>query len=243
LIEKYGVLPENIVKFYLAELVLAIEFLHEHNIIHRDVKPENMLIDNKGHIKLADFGLCKQGITKNEVTRTWCSTPEYMAPEMLEGKGYSCAVDWYQLGLCIYELLLGQLPFYDVKTPRMYNNILKATLNIPDTISKAAQSLIRGLLERDPTKRIGSSAKGAQEIKEHPFFSGINWQQILNMEYDSPFIPLDEPNPNDAENLEDDSMNAESNSDSNGGPLPYLENYYFNYKGDQLPKTESCSCI
>jgi len=245
LIEIYGILPENAVRFYLAELVLAVEFLHKYNIIHRDIKPENMLIDDRGHLRLVDFGLCKQVEMKNEMTKTWCSTSEYMAPEMLDGKGYNCGVDWYQLGLCTYELLVGQIPFYDPKTTRMYNNILKATLDIPDSVSKSAQSLIRGLLERDPIKRMGNSASDAQEIKEHPFFSSINWQKVVNLEYNPPFIPSPRDCQNENFNGEDKNSNIdlESCSQHNNYKSLYYEDYYFNHKQDQSPQTETCSCI
>jgi RAC serine/threonine-protein kinase len=176
---------EERVRFYAAEILLALEHLHSNGIIYRDLKPENLLLTNEGHIVLTDFGLCKEGIKDNDKTETFCGTPEYLAPEVLKGKGYGKAVDWWSFGSLIYEMLTGLPPFYSQDVQEMYRKIMTDKLKFPPYVSPAAQSLLEGLLKRDINERL----KDATQIKQHPFFVSINWQAILEKKIKPPFIP------------------------------------------------------
>jgi serine/threonine protein kinase len=176
-------------KLYAAQIVLAIEHLHKNDIIYRDLKPENIVLDAKGNICLTDFGLAKTCITNATPTYTFCGTPEYLAPEILKGQGHAKAVDWWSLGVLLYEMLVGLPPFYSENINEMYELILKAPLKFPNFVPSDAQSLLRGLLEREEFKRLGSGPTDAQEIKNHPFFSNIDWNKLYRKEYVMPFIP------------------------------------------------------
>ncbi|ODQ65300.1 kinase-like protein [Nadsonia fulvescens var. elongata DSM 6958] len=174
-------------RFYAAELLCALECLHEYNVIYRDLKPENILLDYTGHIALCDFGLCKLNMEAADKTNTFCGTPEYLSPEILLGTGYTKAVDWWTLGVLLYEMLTGLPPFYDENVPEMYRKILEDPLRFPDDMDREARSLLTGLLQRDPDQRTGSY--GAQEIKSHPFFVQIDWKRLMAKKYKAPFKP------------------------------------------------------
>lgn len=186
-LQREGRFDLNRSRFYTAELLCALECLHEYNVIYRDLKPENILIDYSGHIALCDFGLCKLNMGTKEKTNTFCGTPEYLAPEVLEGQGYTKVVDWWTLGVLFYEMLTGLPPFYDQNTAAMYQKILKEPLTFPSNMDKDARSLLQGLLDRNPQKRLG--ANGAGEIKAHPFFRQIDWKCLLHKKYAAPFQP------------------------------------------------------
>lgn len=175
-------------KFYAAEIVLAIEHLHKHDIIYRDLKPENVVLDKDGHICLTDFGLAKTCISNATPTYTFCGTPEYLAPEILKGQGHGKAVDWWSLGVLLYEMLVGLPPFYSENINEMYELILKAPLKFPNFVPADAQSLLRGLLEREEFKRLGGTIDG-EEIKSHAFFKDVDWEKLYNREIKPPFIP------------------------------------------------------
>lgn len=174
-------------RFYIAELLIALESLHGFNVIYRDLKPENILLDYSGHIALCDFGLCKLNMAEQDKTNTFCGTPEYLAPELLYGKGYTKAVDWWTLGVLLYEMLTGLPPFYDENTHEMYRKILHDPLRFPEDIDRNAKSLLVGLLDRDSRKRLGD--KGPAEIKAHPFFSTIDWKKLALKKIRPPFKP------------------------------------------------------
>ncbi|KAI8147555.1 kinase-like domain-containing protein [Fennellomyces sp. T-0311] len=182
-----GKFSEERSRFYTAELLSALECLHGFNVIYRDLKPENILIDYNGHIALCDFGLCKLNMTENERTNTFCGTPEYLAPELLLGQGYSKVVDWWTLGVLLYEMMTGLPPFYDENTNEMYRKILQDELRFPDDMSSDAKNLLRGLLTRDPNERLGNN--GPEEIKNHPFFASIDWRKLLQKKVQPPFKP------------------------------------------------------
>ncbi|KAG2383554.1 hypothetical protein C9374_004225 [Naegleria lovaniensis] len=146
-------------KFYAAQIVLAIEHLHKNDIIYRDLKPENVVLDADGYAVLTDFGLAKTSIGNNTPTYTFCGTPEYLAPEILKGQGHGKAVDWWSLGILLYEMIVGLPPFYSENINEMYELILKAPLKFPGTVDAQAQSLLKGLLERDEHKRLGGGRK------------------------------------------------------------------------------------
>lgn len=187
-LQREGPFDLNRARFYTAELLCALECLHEYNVIYRDLKPENILLDYTGHIALCDFGLCKLNMGTNDQTKTFCGTPEYLAPELLLGQGYTKAVDWWTLGVLFYEMLTGLPPFFDQDINTMYHKIVKDPLLFPADMDREAKSLITGLLERDPSKRLG--VNGAAEIKAHPFFNQIDWKFLLNKKYAAPFLPL-----------------------------------------------------
>lgn len=152
-------------RFYAAELLCALECLHGFGVIYRDLKPENILVDYAGHIALCDFGLCKLDMKDEDKTNTFCGTPEYLAPELLHGHGYTKAVDWWTLGVLLYEMLTGLPPFYDENTNEMYRKILAEPLHFPgpEIVPPAARDLLTRLLDRDATRRLGTN--GASEIK------------------------------------------------------------------------------
>ncbi|KAG9102462.1 hypothetical protein FRC07_010234 [Ceratobasidium sp. 392] len=175
-------------RFYAAELLLALEHLHDFNVVYRDLKPENILLDYTGHIALCDFGLCKLNMTDSDTTNTFCGTPEYLAPELLLGKGYTKSVDWWTLGVLLYEMLTGLPPFYDENTNEMYRKILQDPLRFGDEIGPDARTLLTGLLTRDPTARLG--VNGAEDIKKHPFFGKhIDFKKLVQKKIQPPFKP------------------------------------------------------
>ncbi|KAF2156743.1 serine/threonine-protein kinase YPK2/YKR2 [Myriangium duriaei CBS 260.36] len=176
-------------RFYAAELLCALECLHGFNVIYRDLKPENILLDYTGHIALCDFGLCKLDMKDQDKTNTFCGTPEYLAPELLHGTGYTKTVDWWTLGVLLYEMLTGLPPFYDENTNDMYRKILSEPLHFPgpEIVPPAARDLLTKLLDRDATKRLG--VNGAAEIKAHPFFHSIDWRKLLDRKYEPSFKP------------------------------------------------------
>jgi serum/glucocorticoid-regulated kinase 2 len=174
-------------RFYTAELLCALECLHGFGVIYRDLKPENILLDYQGHIALCDFGLCKLDMKDEDQTNTFCGTPEYLAPELLKGRGYNKTVDWWTLGVLLYEMLTGLPPFYDENTNEMYRKILTEPLHFPDIVPPAAKDLLARLLDRDPEQRLG--AKGSAEIKAHPFFHAIDWRKLLQRKYEPAVKP------------------------------------------------------
>eukprot|EP00127_Corallochytrium_limacisporum_P000168 Clim_evm29s6 gene=Clim_evmTU29s6 len=178
-LQNEGTFAEERARFYAAQLLLALEHLHKQDVIYRDLKPENILIDYDGYIALTDFGLCKENVRHNDTTNTFCGTPEYMAPEVLQQKGYGPSVDWWTLGILLYEMLTGLPPFYDENTNAMYQKILYGELTFPNDVSPAAKQVITNLLQRDPTKRLGSGKDGALTIKRSDFFKAVDWDSLL----------------------------------------------------------------
>jgi len=177
--------PER-VRFYCAEIVLGLEYLHNSGVIYRDLKPENILLTDDGHICMTDFGISKEGLLAEDArTATFCGTPEYLAPEVLEGKGYTKAVDWWSFGTLMYEMLTGLPPFYSQDVQQMYFKIMHAKLDLPDSLDEATKTILLGLLERDPVKRMSDS----NAIKAHPYFKGVDWEKLLRKEITPPFIP------------------------------------------------------
>lgn len=187
LIRRMGNLSEPLSQFYTAQMVLAIEYLHHCGIVHRDIKPENILINESGFIKVGDFGFGKP--IKN---RTWtiCGTPEYIAPEIILSKGYTYSVDWWSLGILIFEMVAGFPPFHHADTIKLYEKILTGIYKTPNNMSPTCKSLIKHLLDIDPTKRYGSLKAGVYDIKSHNWFSEINWHMILHQKMFPPFIPV-----------------------------------------------------
>jgi serine/threonine protein kinase len=169
---------ETIAKFYAAEILLAIEYLHDRSIIYRDLKPENILLDTEGHVKITDFGLSKVMYSSNQKTYSLCGTPEYMAPEVIQGKGYSQAADWFSFGSLIYDMLTGRPPFLNNNKTTMLKNICTKPVPLPYYLSSNTKSLLASLFQIDPEHRLGFR-EGASEIKKHPFFKDIDFDKLL----------------------------------------------------------------
>uniref|UniRef100_A0A2K6B982 non-specific serine/threonine protein kinase n=1 Tax=Macaca nemestrina TaxID=9545 RepID=A0A2K6B982_MACNE len=174
-LSKEVMFTEEDVKFYLAELALALDHLHGLGIIYRDLKPENILLDEEGHIKITDFGLSKEAIDHDKRAYSFCGTIEYMAPEVVNRRGHTQSADWWSFGVLMFEMLTGSLPFQGKDRKETMALILKAKLGMPQFLSGEAQSLLRALFKRNPCNRLGAGIDGVEEIKRHPFFVTIDW--------------------------------------------------------------------
>lgn len=194
-LRRSGCFPEHVARFYIVEVMLALDFLHRHDIIYRDLKPENILLDREGHIKLTDFGLSKTGITSvggqgdGQTARTFCGTPEYLAPEIITGIGHGKAVDWWSCGILLFEMLTGKPPFYSKNRNTMYLKTIKGTVECPEYMSLEAESLVKALLTRRPEDRLGSGPTGVAGVKKHPFFANVDWDAYSRREVKPPFKP------------------------------------------------------
>lgn len=199
-IQKKRRFTEDQAKFFAAETLLALEYLHQHNIIYRDLKLDNILLTLDGHIKLADYGLCKVGMTENATTRTFCGTTEFLAPEVLEEKPYTRAVDWWAFGVLLYELLCSRPPFYGHSEKEIFNSILHGSISFPEkiSISVEAKDLICRLLIRQPCVRLCDS----EIIKKHPFFELIDFDQLKQKKIPSPYMPLRMKEEDDVSNFD-----------------------------------------
>ncbi|KAJ1916809.1 cAMP-dependent protein kinase catalytic subunit [Tieghemiomyces parasiticus] len=185
-LRKYQRFPPQVAKFYTGEVVLAFEYLHSMDIIYRDLKPENVLIDQRGHVKLTDFGFAKH---VPDITWTLCGTPDYLAPEIIQSKGYGKAVDWYSLGVLIFEMLAGYPPFYDEDHFKLYEKILAGRIAWPAHFDPLAKDLVRRLLTADLSKRFGNLKGGSQDIKSHRWLAEIDWNKLYNRQIPAPLIP------------------------------------------------------
>uniref|UniRef100_A0A674GD79 Ribosomal protein S6 kinase n=1 Tax=Taeniopygia guttata TaxID=59729 RepID=A0A674GD79_TAEGU len=186
---QFVMFTEEDVKFYLAELALALDHLHGLGIIYRDLKPENILLDEEGHIKITDFGLSKEAIDHDKRAYSFCGTIEYMAPEVVNRRGHTQSADWWSFGVLMFEMLTGSLPFQGKDRKETMALILKAKLGMPQFLSIEAQSLLRALFKRNPSNRLGAGFDGVEEIKRHPFFVTIDWNKLYRKEIKPPFKP------------------------------------------------------
>jgi serine/threonine protein kinase len=185
-----GKFSEDRSRFYAAQIVLALEHLHSLNVIYRDLKPENVLLDHLGNVRLTDFGLSKENVAGiDSGAHSFCGTPEYLAPEVLNRTGHGRGVDWWSLGALLYEMLTGLPPFYCRDRNQLFERIRGGTLEYPSHLSPDAVSLLQGLLNRDPQKRLGCGPSDALEIKSHPFFVTINWADLLACKLAPPWVP------------------------------------------------------
>ncbi|BFZ62958.1 Serine/threonine-protein kinase [Saitoella coloradoensis] len=189
-LQQEGKFSEARARFYIAELVLALEHLHDYDIVYRDLKPENILLDANGHIALCDFGLSKANLSADATTNTFCGTTEYLAPEvLLDDAGYTKLVDFWSLGVLVFEMCCGWSPFYAEDTQQMYKNIAFGKVRFPkDVLSQEGRNFVKGLLNRNPKNRLGAT-RDAAELKEHPFFDNIDWNAMLRKEVPPPFKP------------------------------------------------------
>lgn len=176
-------------KFYAAEVLLALEYFHKQGIIYRDLKLDNILLTLDGHVKVADYGLCKEDMWFGNTTSTFCGTPEFMAPEILLEQRYGRAVDWWAFGILIYEMLLGQAPFRGDDEDEIFDAILEDEPLYPIHMPPDSVSILHKLLTRDPARRLGAGPADADEIKAHPFFRDINWDDMFNKRVPPPFCP------------------------------------------------------
>ncbi|XP_074861216.1 protein kinase C delta type isoform X3 [Carettochelys insculpta] len=171
--------------FYGAETVCGLQFLHSKGIIYRDLKLDNVMLDKEGHIKIADFGMCKENVFGENKASTFCGTPDYIAPEILQGLKYTFSVDWWSFGVLLYEMLIGQSPFHGDDEDELFESIRVDTPHYPRWITKESKDILEKLFERDPTRRLGITGN----IKEHSFFKTINWTALEKREIEPPFKP------------------------------------------------------
>ncbi|XP_035237909.1 protein kinase C delta type-like isoform X4 [Anguilla anguilla] len=171
--------------FYSAEIVCGLQFLHSKGIIYRDLKLDNVMLDRDGHIKIADFGMCKENVFGDNRATTFCGTPDYIAPEILLGQKYTFSVDWWSFGVLLYEMLIGQSPFHGDDEDELFESIRMDTPHYPRWITKESKDLLEKLFERDSTRRLGVIGN----IRTHSFFKTINWVALERKEVDPPFKP------------------------------------------------------
>jgi serum/glucocorticoid-regulated kinase 2 len=181
-----GRFEEARARFYAAEIASALDYMHARGIVYRDLKPENLILDRDGHIRITDFGLSKEGVQGDTITSI-CGTPEYLAPEILRKRPYGVAVDWWSLGTLLWEMIAGLPPFYDRNRQVMYRKILEAPLQPPAHMSAEALDLCSKMLVREPTQRLGYG--GGAGIKAHPFFRGLDWSKLDRREVPPPWTP------------------------------------------------------
>ena len=185
-LRKAGRFNNHTTKFYAAQITLIFEYLHLDKIIYRDLKPENLLLDREGYLKITDFGFAKRVEFK---TYTLCGTPEYIAPEVLLNKGHNKGVDWWTLGILNYEMLAGQPPFVDDDPMGIYQKILSGNLVFPRYFDRSARSLIKKLLTADLTKRYGCLKGGANDVKNHKWNLKFDWTSLYHRAIPAPLIP------------------------------------------------------
>jgi len=190
-------------RFYAAGIVCAFEYMHSKGIIYRDLKPENLLLTGNGYIKITDFGFAKK-IGNSSMARTWtlCGTPDYLAPEVVGGDGHGKAVDWWTLGVLIYEMLASYPPFYDEDNLKTYAKIMHGHIQFPVHFKKSSIDIVKKLLAPKPTKRLGVTKVGVKGIKAHEFYKGFNWDDFLAMKLPAP-IMVNVENPFDLSNFEE----------------------------------------
>ncbi|KAI9102181.1 hypothetical protein K1719_023691 [Acacia pycnantha] len=185
---RQGLFREDLARFYAAEIVSAVSHLHANGITHRDLKPENILLDAHGHVVLTDFGLARQ-FCENARSNSLCGTLEYMAPEIILGKGHDKGADWWSFGILIFEMLTGKPPFTGGNRQKIQQKITRDKVKLPSFLSSEAHSLLKGLLQKEASKRLGNGPSGSEMIKSHKWFKSINWKKLEAREIRPSFVP------------------------------------------------------
>jgi serum/glucocorticoid-regulated kinase 2 len=212
--------PESRVRFYAAQIGLALSHLHQGHIIYRDIKPENILLDDDGYLCLTDFGLARF-VSEDMKAMSFCGTPEYMAPEIVQEKGHNRAADWWSFGILIYEMLVGVPPFYHQNQHTMFQFIIDRAIIFPIpekhhiTVSDAAKDLITKLLQKNPNDRLGNGPNDAEDVLKHPFFAGLDLKELMEKKIKAEYVPQVKDKYS-VENF-DPSITAES---LDSGPIP-----------------------
>ena len=205
--------PERVARFYSAELLLALGHLHKRGIIYRDLKPENVLLDADGHVKLGDFGLAKAGIRQPcEGATSMCGTPEYMAPEVLAQQGHGFCVDYWGLGMLVYEMMTGLPPWYTTDRTKLFRRLRGAPLDIPSYFSQSSANCVSALLERNPRRRLGVT--GVRAAMEHEFFRTISWRALYGRRVEAPIRPCEGWSPPDPNAQEPTTQQSVMNGDN-----------------------------